>query len=444
MSDKTLREILESTRQLVNVKTAEYKTNIKEAKGLEGKGEEIRLSKSLDSTNKTLDANEAALEPTKKPLLSSDAKAEPPSDGSGTKADLRGKNENNETDRSNTLGSEDAAPVKKTEKDLLSGDANAKTAAAVIANEILGAIRASQKTAAVAPVAPAKVALVKKAEASPKVDIKPAAVEAKKASDGPMLELTTDVLAKIASMVLSTDEGAEYVEGFMAKQAGAEAATETLNFLAKQAELAEKQAAYEQGQADAEALINQAIYAAGVESQKTAAVKAQTPFAKLGQAMADASMSDLMGQMGGAPGAEGAPGAAPDAAGAEGMGIGPEAMGEGSEAGAEGQGEISPEELQQALEALAQEGTITPEEAQQVMEYISAEGGAGAPAGAEGMAPEAAPAEAGEAAEQGEGKGEEPGEKAEGESKAEESKEGSVKAATADLLSAIRAARAKK
>ena len=455
MADKTLREILQDTRNLIAVKTAEYQTTVKEAKGLEGKGKEVRLSAALDSTNKTLDAGEAALEPTKKPLLSSDAKANPPSDGSGTKADLRGKNESNETDRSGTLEAGDAAPVSKTEKDLISGDANAKTAAAQLCNEILQDIRnaqvSSKKAEAKAEVA--KPAPVKAAAA--KVDVKPtvapiAPVADKKASEGPMLELTTEVLAKIASMVLSTDEGAEFVEGFMAKQAGAEAATETLNFLAKQAELAEKQAAYEQGQADAEALINQAIYQAGMNATKSAAV--QTPFAKLGQAVADSSMSDLMGQMGGAGAGAGAPGA--EGAGAPPMD--PAAMGGAPEAGG-AEGEISPEELQSALEQLAQEGTITPEEAQQVMQYISQGGDAGgAEAGAEGAgappmaggAPEvpAAPAaqEPGEKTEAGEGAGEEKGEKAEGESKSEESKEGSVKAATAGLLAAIRAERARK
>ena len=440
MSDKTLKEILNSTRQLIAVKTAEYNTNVKVAKGLEGKGDEVRLSKTLDSTNKTLEADESALEPTKQPLLSSDAKADPSTGGSGTKADLRGKNESNETDRSNTLGSEDAAPVSKKEKDLISGDANAKTAAAVIANEILGAIRESQKQAE------AKVAVPEKKASAAKVDIKPTAapaVEAKKASQGPMLELTTDVLSKIAAMVLSTDEGANFVEDFMAKQAGAEAAKETLEFLAKQAELAEKQAAYEQGQADAEALINKAIYMAGMEAAQKQASAPVSQFAKLGQAMADASMSDLMGQMGGAPGA----------AGAEGAGAPPADMGAGAPpadagAGAAGaEGEISPEELQQALEALAQEGTITPEEAQQVMQYISSEGAGAPPADAGAGAP---PADAGAGQEAGAPPAEKPAEKSEDKkpedkkSEGEECKEGSVKAATADLLAAIRAARSKK
>lgn len=446
MAEKTLRDILQSTRDLIAVKSAEYQTTVKEAKGLEGKGKEVRLSAALDSTNKTLDAGEAALEPSKKPLLSSDAKANPPSDGSGTKADLRGKNESNETDRSGTLEASDAAPVSKTEKDLLSGDANAKTAAAQLCNEILQDIRNAQVSskkaeakAEVAKPAPVKVAAAK-------VDVKPtvAPVADKKASEGPMLELTTEVLAKIASMVLSTDEGAEFVEGFMAKQAGAEAATETLNFLAKQAELAEKQAAYEQGQADAEALINEAIYRAGMNATKSAA--AQTPFAKLGQAVADSSMSDLMGQMGGAGAGAGAPGA--EGAGAPPMD--PAAMGGAPEAGG-AEGEINPDEIQSALEQLVQEGTITPEEAQQVMQAISQGGDAGgAEAGAEGagappMAHEApAATEPGEQSEAGEGAGEEKGEKAEGESKSEESKEGSVKAATAGLLAAIRAERARK
>lgn len=69
------------------------------------------------------------------------------------------------------------------------------------------------------------------------------------------LELTQGVLAKIAAVILSTEEGTALAERTLAKAAGAEAAYKTLGFLQEQNELAEKQAEYEAGQQDIMALL---------------------------------------------------------------------------------------------------------------------------------------------------------------------------------------------
>ena len=87
---------------------------------------------------------------------------------------------------------------------------------------------------------------------------KAAATAAKKASEttgGLNMELTSDVLAKIAAVMLATEEGTKLAETTLAKAAGAEAAEKTLAFLRAQNELAQKQAEYEAGQRDAAALL---------------------------------------------------------------------------------------------------------------------------------------------------------------------------------------------
>ena len=83
---------------------------------------------------------------------------------------------------------------------------------------------------------------------------KAAASEAKKAGALDM-ELTQDVLAKIAAVMLATEEGTQLAEATLAKAAGAEAAEKTLAFLRAQNDLATKQAEYEAGQRAALATI---------------------------------------------------------------------------------------------------------------------------------------------------------------------------------------------
>jgi hypothetical protein len=213
----------------------------------------------------------------------------------------------------------------------------------------------------------------------------------KKAEEGKQaaeIELTQDVLSKIAAVVLSTEEGWDFVENAMAKEAGAEAARETMDFLTKQAEDLEKQSAYDQGVADAEALIHQAAYDSGYADAdnllKQSAQQGQAAdFAALGRNLAlealghkkklskSAQMEELAG-LGDMDDTE--------VGGAE------EALGGMVEPPQDE--EISPEELEQALAMLVQEGSIAPEEAQAIVEYVDQVAGGG---GAEELAADAAP-----------------------------------------------------
>jgi hypothetical protein len=503
MSDETTRRlgnILQQTRDLVTVKRAEFGTNLQK----EGADKELDTSGAGDDSPKTrghaLEADQAALEPQKKPALSDDANAEPPSDGKGTTGGAEGKDESNETDRTVKLESEDPAPVNLKKKPAETDDAFAKECEdgpAKIANEILTAIREFQtsqekgaegetgekpegekknpdaegetegekgaegeKAKDKTPEAEGE----KGAEGEAKDDDKPAEGEQKnpdaegekgaeskkagetdqkpegeKGADSPNMELTTDVLAKIAAVILSQEDGEEVVSHYLAKAAGAELAQETMAFLATQSEMAEKAAAAEQGAADAQALIDQSIFAAGQESVKGAAADQSDPafWLKLGQAAADASIEDLMGAGGGAPMAGGMGG------GGE-MGVSPEELAAGGAGGEMGGMEQEPsiEEVLQALEELVQSGQIGEEEAAQILEMIGGEGGGGevAPeAGAEEAGGGAPPAGGAEEA----GGGEPAGEEKPAEAKKPETEKAAGGPKVQELLQTIQALRSK-
>ncbi len=257
----------------------------------------------------------------------------------------------------------------------------------------------------------------------------------KEASPENQLELTNDVLAKIASTLLSTEEGWAQVEDGLAKAAGAEAARETMGYLTQQAEQAEKAAQYDQGYTDAEGLIQNAIYMQGVEDeQKRAGAGEQPPTPEeaeiLKQAgdyasgyttanalieklaaevdkqrgapkqqapapVKEAGNDDIVAQLGRQLAEESIKAAMPEdmdyAAEAEGadpmaaagdpmaamMGGGDELGGEEAAGaleemgGAPGDEDVSPEELEMALAALVEEGSIDPETAQAIIEHIS-------------------------------------------------------------------------
>ena len=243
----------------------------------------------------------------------------------------------------------DEAAKNPTKKPLVTADADAKqaSASADLANEILGLVRTHQKAAAApAAVAAPAAAVPEKVAAAPAPAVAaPAAVAVPAKTAAPTLdmELTTDVMAKIASLVLATEDGATMVQGLLQKSAGAEAARETIAFLAEQADLAEKAAAWEQGRADAEAALSAQIFEAGVK-QGQAQIQ-QHPLFKLGQAAADASMP-----AGGA--------SEPD--------------------GDEGQGTLTEEDILQALQMLVQDGTLDQETAEAVLQelLVGDEGGA--------------------------------------------------------------------
>ena len=284
-----------------------------------------------------------------------------------------------------------------------------KTGSAKLANDLLSSVRALQDTMqpkqAGEETANTDGSEEEKSEdtseettdskeaSAPAPEAAPAADDDKQAQADNPLELTQDVLAKIASVILSNEEGWNFVEQSLTKEAGAEAARETITTLQKQAEEIEKQAAYGQGQEDAEMLIQQmvqvkqaedaqAIYEAGAADAAQALGVGQQDLQKLGQMMADESLAGLAG----GEGAEGLEGL-------EGM---PE---EGGEEVVDDMGgmpedeDISEEELMQALQELAAEGQIDEEDIAAIMEYItqaeSATGAEEAPMeGEEGLPPE--------------------------------------------------------
>jgi hypothetical protein len=354
------------------------------------------------------------------------------------------------------------SPEQPTSKPAITADANAKTAEQ--AETLLTKIRAYQKSAAAARASkcecgkadckectPPKQAAAPAPAAEKPADKpaekaagcgeggemksagKPAAApkkeeKAEKAAQGFNMELTQEVLAKMASFALATEEGMNFMEAQLTKAAGAEAAAEMLNFLAQQDAELQKAAAFEAGAKDAEALIGQVTAAAqaqrgerinkiasalrtaiGKQGQDAAGVPAEAEvgatkkveqpksdvpaedpekainekaaldlFFKLGQEVADASIAaGLGGQLGGmdpaAPMQEAGAGGDPAA-----MGGDPAAMG-----GAGGE----EADIAAALQQLVQEGVIGPEELQQIVQVLEAGGGGAPGAGAPPMDP---------------------------------------------------------
>jgi hypothetical protein len=393
------------------------------------------------------------------------------------------------TEMGHTLQAGDPPPAKVDKEPLITSDVNAapKTGAALLANDLLASIKKAQdelqKTAAKDDKKPAgskggdvsEAQAVDASKAPPPVkkegpepakqdmpsDAKEApakdkamaehggSMPSKGGSAGPSaLELTQDVLAKIASTLLATEEGWNVVHDGLSKAAGAEAAHQTMAFLKQAAEQIQAEQAFAQGYNDADNLIKQAIYQQGVaDAQKQAAAKqpaakktaAASPeqaqydagykaatallakasqpkqasagvntqlIQKLAKAIAEASVKQAE------PGDEEEAGA--DAGGEEaGADMAGDEAGAGEEAGADAgplgemaaapqDEEISPEDLQQALAALVQDGQLDPQLAAQIMQYVGSADSVGQAAGEaaapEAVAPEGMPAGAAEAA----------------------------------------------
>lgn len=275
----------------------------------------------------------------------------------------------------------DTAVLTPTKKPLESADVNAKEASPLdLCHDILGMITTYNKQAE-APAAPVAKPVAKVATAAPAA---PVAVEQK--SGGLNMELTSDVMAKIAAVMLSTDEGVAAVEALLAKSAGAEAADSMMGFLANQNELAEKTAAYNEGAASADDLIMRQIYAAG-QSDGFAKSASQNQFYKQGQDFADGAIDDVMTQGGGE------------------QDVSPEELaalgGEGGEGEMGGEGDITEEDLADITEEdiiggiqdMVAAGELQPEQAEEIltkiMESVGAEGGEGEMGGEGELPPEA-------------------------------------------------------
>ena len=187
--------------------------------------------------------------------------------------------------------------------------------------------------------------------------------EVKQATNASLV-LSQDVLLKVASAVLSTQEGTDFAEKALAKEAGAEEARMHMGLL-------QKQAAFNDGVEAFHAIANTVAQTAQTDAAADFQKGAEA-FHKIAGALVTAEKQ-----------AQAMP---PEAMGPEAMGpeaMGPEAM--GPEAG----GEASPEEIIEAIIMMAQSGQIAPEEAEQIIAMIEQ-------AGAVGAAPqEAAPTQEG-------------------------------------------------
>jgi len=273
-------------------------------------------------------------------------------------------------------------------------------------------------------------------------DAKPA-----KAAGALDMELTSDVLAKIAAVMLATEEGTKLAESVLAKAAGAEAAEKTLNFLREQNDLAEKQAEFNAGRQDAINLIlkqaqdaeaAEALAAAGggddggaggddggiaeiadtldamVESGEITEDEADQVVVELAQALADGGGAGNAGDAGDA-GAAAAPAAA-DAGGEKAAQAAPDAAAAAAPAAGDaaidqtvavdpsqldpnsvpqgGVGDISPDDVADAIDTLVQSGEITEDEADQlVQEIVGGDAGAGADGDGDGAAGDVNPEE---------------------------------------------------
>ena len=246
---------------------------------------------------------------------------------------------------------------------------------------------------------------------------KAAAAGAKKAGALDM-ELTQDVLAKIAAVMLATEEGTKLAESTLAKAAGAEAAEKTISFLRTQNELAQKQAEYEAGRRDALALVQKMAQAsqdavgegdveaianeldAMVQAGEITEDEADQVVIELAQALqggaapteeapsaAQAAGGDTNPEAGKDAGqeckkeAQAAPAPDGNAAIDQTVAVPPEQLDPGS-VPQDGLDDITPEEVAGAIDTLVQSGEITEGEADQLVQEIA--GGAEAAAGAEG------------------------------------------------------------
>lgn len=368
MSDqaKTVQDIIRETATLVQEKTASFKKQaIAGGDASDYPGAEC---------DKPVAASAGAANPEVKQEL-------PPNGTSAT-----GAQDAEQLESGHSKDSTQPADATVTKKPMQTDDANAKCASdanADLANSLLSRIRAHQEKTAAAQEPEAgeeqeETSEEKEAENCDKDEKKPAEKKAaepkaaepksdeepeKKAEGEDVVELTTDVLAKIASVVLSTEEGIEFAEGQLTKAAGAEAAKETMDFL-------HKQAAYEQGQADAEAMIYELAMQKQAEEQMG---YTEDDLVKAGQALADEILA-----------AEG--GGGDLGTGEEGAEVVEDIADGGDEGG------FTPEELQAALAMMVESGELDPAVAEQILASLGGDMG-GEEAPVEEAPVEEAPAE---------------------------------------------------
>ena len=402
-----------------------------------GAGDDSKITHKNDLT-----ADQAALTPKKEPEVTGDAEAQVP--GGKTAEEKTAEQLGAEILAGITAWEQKQAEAKKQAADTQGPSSGEGTAEALITDtgkdpEQTGDVKGPKKEDMVSPdaMAPAtgngasgETAAAAKSASDGKdaecckdgkcgkcAKCKAAAAGAKKAGALDM-ELTQDVLAKIAAVMLATEEGTKLAESTLAKAAGAEAAEKTISFLRTQNELAQKQAEYEAGRRDALALVQKmaqesqdAVGEGDVEAIANE-LDAMVQAGEITEDEADQVVIELAQALqGGAAPTEEAPSAAQAAGGDtnpeagkdavqeckkeaqaapapdgnaaidQTVAVPPEQLDPGS-VPQDGLDDITPEEVAGAIDTLVQSGEITEGEADQLVQEIA--GGEEAAAGAEG------------------------------------------------------------
>ena len=375
----------------------------------------------ITDNGKEPEQTKSAIPPTKKPEITTNAQA--PATGEGSSGETAAAAKAAEGAAAQPAAQAAAQPAAQAAAQPATGkeaEAGAAQAAAQPAAGKEAAAGAAQ--AAAAEGAAAQPATGKEAEAG------------KKKAGALDMELTSDVLAKIAAVMLATEEGTQLAQSILAKAAGAEAAEKTMNFLRAQSDLAEKQAEYAAGQQYALSLLQKrAQEAAGgegaaaanagagagdgagddagiteiadtldslVESGEITEDEADQVVLEIAQAIAgngegaaagaeaaDGVDTAKVAQAFEAAAAEQAAAADPAAAGNaaidQAVAVDPSQLDPNS-LPQEGTGDITADDVADALDSLVESGEITEDEADQlVQEMVGGEGGEGAGAGEE-------------------------------------------------------------
>ncbi len=233
-------------------------------------------------------------------------------------------------------------PVLEPEKKPLdSTDVDAKTAAA--GNNLVDFILKAQKKELEAKKAAAPAPAKKEAAPAPAKKAAAPAPAKKEAAPTDDIVLTNSVMAKIAAVVLSRQEGRELVQRFLAEAAGEDFAKQAMDTMGLVGRQANEMSEFEKGAQDAAAMLGDMEEAQGAQDAE--------------QALADAGD------------AEEAAGAADAEAALAGAGAGDEgaALGGGEEAAGEDEG-FTDEEVLEAIQEMVEDGEITEDQAAQLLE----------------------------------------------------------------------------
>lgn len=372
----------------------------------------------ITDNGKEPEQTKPAIPPTKKPEITTNAQA--PATGEGSSGETAAAAKAAE-------GAEGAAAQTATQAAAAQPATQAAAQPATGKEAEAGAAAQPAKEAAVADCKDGKCGKCAKCKAAAE-----AGKDSAKKAGALDMELTSDVLAKIAAVMLATEEGTKLAQSVLAKAAGAEAAEKTMNFLRAQSDLAEKQAEYEAGRQYALSLLQKAAQEAGgeagagdagagtgdgaaaadagagddggiteiadtldqlVEAGQITEDEADQVVLEIAQAIAGDGAADAGAAAGGdgaaktaqAAPAAGAAGAA-DAGNAaidQAVAVDPSQLDPNS-LPQEGAGDITADDIADALDALVQSGEITEDEADQlVQEMVGGAGGEGAGAGEE-------------------------------------------------------------